>query len=186
MSKAKPKHRVEDQRRLELIRIEPQVKFSPDRWKRLIAESEKKRSHFKGNRSTRSWARWGDLRGMVAEEVVSVYTGLPRHGQLTDGGTDFFRTDVKGVPPVNPVLAVVPKNKDGSNIKWIADYFLCVVVDLQLHWGTILGYATRDEVRAAPVIEMPNALSNVVYPWNLHAGIPEELENYANLMKGVK
>lgn len=184
--KEKPQHSKENQKRLSELKIEPVVKFSPSRWRDLVKESEDKRKHFNRKAGTRNWSRWRELRGIVAEEVVSVYTGLPRHRKLTDGGTDFFRTDVKGVPPVDPVLAVVPVNKDGTKIKWKADYFLCVVVDIYEHWGTILGYATRDEVKNSEFIQMPNALSHVVYPWDLHAGVPEELQNYANLMKGVK
>lgn len=179
-------HSKKDFEKLRSLRVEPQVVFPPDRWKRLTEESEAKRKHFESSRGTRPWARWRELRGIVAEEVVSVFTGIPRHGAMTDGGVDFFKTDVKGVPPVNPVLAVVPKNGHGGNIKWNSEYYLCVVVDLKEHWGSILGYATRDEVKSAPLIKMPNAVSHVIYPWELHEGMPPELLKYAELLKATR
>lgn len=184
--KNQPEHSPANMTRLEKIRIEPQVKFAPDRWQRLVEESEVKREHFAGAKATRPWARWRELRGIVAEEVVSVFTTIPRHGQMTDGGIDFFKTDVKGIPPVKPVLAVVPVNGDGSKIRWKSEYFLCVVVDIREHWGSILGWASREEVKRAPLVQMPNALSHVIYPWELHDGMPPELVKFAELLKATR
>lgn len=184
--KKQPDHSPANMARLAAIVIEPQVKFAPDRWKRLVDESEVKRAHFQGKGSTRDWARWRELRGIAAEEIVSVFTSIPRHKAMTDGGIDFFKTDVKGIPPVKPVLAVVPVNGDGSKIRWKSEYYLCVVVDIREHWGSILGWASRDEVQRAPLVQMPNALSHVVYPWELYPGIPPELEKFAELLKATR
>ncbi len=181
-----PKHSPANMKRLEAIVVEPQVKFAPDRWRRLVEESETKRKHFDKAKGTRPWARWRELRGIVAEEIVSVYTSIPRHHAMTDGGIDFFKTDVKGIPPVKPVLAVVPVNRDGSRIRWKSEYYLCVVVDIRDHWGSILGWASSAEVQRAPLVQMPNALSHVVYPWDLHPGIPGELEKFAELLKATR
>jgi len=33
---------------------------------------------------------------------------------------------------------------------------------------------------------MPNALSHVLYPWELHPGLPPDLEMYSKLYKAVR
>ena len=178
--KKMPQHSAENMRRLEDWVVEPQVKFPPNRWRELVEESEEKRKHFEHDKSTKAWSRWRELRGIAAEEVVSVWTGLPRHKSFTDGGMDFFKSDVKGIPPVRPVLAMLPAGR------WVADYYIAVVVDIREHWGSVLGHATRKQVRSATVIEMPNARSLVVSPWELTPGLPAELLQYAELMKATR
>lgn len=186
MSKTKAQHSPANLKRLRALRIEPLVKFSPARWKDLVEESEKKKNHFESWSTTRRWSAERELRGIAGEEVVSVYTGIPRHKLMTDGGTDFFKTDVKSIPPVNPCLAIAPLDAKGHKIRWGADYYLCVVVDIREHWGSILGWATRDEIRSAQMVQMPNALSHCLYPWELHEGIPPDLEMYSRLYRAVK
>lgn len=181
-----PDHLPVDLERLRAIKVEPVVQFPPNRWRDLEVESEKKKRHFSKHKTTRPWSEHRELRGIAAEEVVSVCTGIPRHKSFTDGGEDFFRTDVKGVPPVRPVLAVVPVDGNGGPIRWIARYYLCVVVDIRQHWGAILGWAHRDEVRNARLVKMPNAVSHVLYPWELHPGVPDELAEYARLLKATR
>lgn len=181
-----PEHSPANLSLLDQVRIEPSVKFSPARWSDLVKESEEKRKHFEGSKSTRPWSRWRELRGIAAEEVVSVHVGIPRHKRLTDGGEDFFRCDVKGIPPVRPVLAVVPVDGNGGPIRWIAAHYIAVVVDIREHWGAILGWAYREEVREAQKIQMPNAKAHVLYPWELHEGLPPELVEYARVMKATR
>ena len=185
MKKKQAKHSPANLRRLESLKIDPLIKFSPKRWKGLVEESNRKKEHFEGWATTQRWSEDRELRGIAAEEVVSVITGIPRHGEFTDGGTDFFKTDVKGIPPVKPVLAIAPTH-GAVKIRWIADYYFCVVVDLYQHWGAPLGWATRDEVKSAQMVQMPNALSHVLYPWELHEGLPPDLETYSRLYKAVK
>jgi hypothetical protein len=159
--------------------------FGPKIWGEMRAESERKRQHFEGADSTRPFGRWRELRGIVAEETIARQIGVPRHGLLVDGGTDFFKTDVKGAPPAMPVLSVVPVNKKGKPIKWRADYYVCVAVDLKERWATILGWALRDEIRSAPLVQLKHSKAHVIYPWDLRPGLPEELVTYAKLYAAV-
>lgn len=179
-------HTPANLRRLEAIKVEPLVKFNPLRWGDLTKESEEKRKHFDKVKTTRPWVRWRELRGIAAEEVVSVMTGLPRHKGFTDGGEDFFRTDVKAIPPRKPVLAVPTKDGNGGPFRFAAPYFVCVVVDIEEHWGSPLGWATRDQMRNAQIVEMPYGPSYVLYPWELQPGLPDELLRYATLIKAVR
>jgi hypothetical protein len=186
MKKRKAQHSPANIKRLESIKIEPLVKFSPNRWRDMVNESEEKKEYFESWATTRRWSPERELRGIAGEEVISVYTGIPRHHAMTDGGTDFFKTDVKSIPPVWPCLAIAPKNAQGKKVSWRADYYLCVVVDVREHWGAILGWATKDEIRSAQLVQMPNALSHCLYPWELHEGIPPDLEMYSKLYKAVR
>lgn len=178
-------HSPENLKRLEKFRVEPLVKFGPPRWRDLVKESERKREHFESVKSTRPWVRWRELRGLAAEEVVSVVIGIPRKKGFTDGGEDFFKTDVKAIPPIKPVLAVPTKDGNGGPFRFAAPYFVCVVVDIEHHWGTPIGWATKDQMRNAPVIKMPHGPSYVLYPWELNEGLPDELLQYAKLIKAI-
>lgn len=179
-------HLPADYKRLDEMVVEPVVKFPPNRWRDLEKEADKKKRHFSKHKTTRPWVEHRELRGVAAEEIVSVFTGLPRHKSFTDGGEDFFRSDVKGVPPRKPVLAVVPVDGNGGPIRWVARYYICVVVDVREHWGAILGHATREQVRDARLVKMLHSHAHVVYPWELTPGLPDELVEYSRLMKAAR
>jgi hypothetical protein len=165
--------------------VKPQHHFGPKIWGELKAEADKKKEHFKNVPTTRAFGSLHEFRGIVAEEAVAREIGMPRHGLMLDGGTDFFKTDVKGVPPVKPLLTVVPLNKKGRPVGWRADYYVCVAVCLRERWATIIGWALRDELRNAPLVKLKHSTAHTLYPWELHPGLPPELIEYARIQKAV-
>ncbi len=172
--------------RLDDVTVIPQRHFGPRIWAEMSKEAEIKRKHFENDPNTRVWGQYHELRGIVAEETVARALDLKRHGKLTDGGEDFFKTDVKGIPPVRPQLAIPTHTKKGKATRLVAEYYVCVVVDCRQRWATILGWTTRDGILSAEVSEIKHGPCWVLRPWELNPGLPDELVQYANLMKGVK
>jgi hypothetical protein len=171
--------------RIEDYKVKPSTHFGPKIWGQLKEESNKKKKHFEKNKSTRPFSKDRELRGIVAEEAVARAIHVPRHGLMFDGGIDFFKTDVKGVPPVLPVLSVVPEGKNGKPFKWSAEYYVCVAVCLRERWASIIGWAMRDELKAAPLVQLKHSLAHTLYPWELHPGLPPELIEYARVVGSV-
>lgn len=171
-----------DKDRLDSFKITPEVHFGPS-WYGLKQEAEKKRQHYAKHPSTRPRGINHELRGIVGEEAVARTLGLKRHGLFRDGGEDFYKTDVKSVPPKKPCLAIDVKTKRGKNTYLAAEYYVVVAVDLYQKWATILGWTTRDAIYGAPVEDLGHGDSYIVMPWELTPGLPEELVEYARVFK---
>jgi hypothetical protein len=118
---------------------------------------------------TRRWNPKFNLLGEVGEELYSRISGIPRRTHFGDGGEDFPGVDVKGTSHWEK-----PRLLRLETDLLRASFFALVAVDVVGHRARYVGYATRDELVSAEVIEYGYGPTRTIIAEKLHRDLPKE------------
>jgi len=138
-----------------------------EEWEPFVAEAARRDEVSDRVEWTRRWSPEFNLIGVVAEGLYGEITGQERLAGFGDGGEDFPGVDVKGTShyerPMLLRLASDPLR---------AERFCLVAVDLKGHSARYVGYATREELAAAPEREYGYGPTRTLTEAQLHKGLP--------------
>lgn len=123
-------------------------------WQYIESTARSRLAHNKTKRHVSDYGGGIEIIGVAGELLVRRFLGLPEKvHEGFDGGVDInyfgMKLDVKATvltPNIGFRYLQWPEWK-----KFKAEYIVMTAIDPVLKIGTLLGYATRDEMRAAPV-----------------------------------
>lgn len=133
----------------------------------LVREAETKDAVSDRVGWTRRWNPQFNLVGLIGEWTYATVMGLEREQRFGDGGRDFGDVDVKASSRyASPLLLRLASDP------LAAPLFALVAVDVAGRRARYVGFATREELRRAPLREYGYGPTRTLRPDDLHRGAP--------------
>lgn len=116
---------------------------------------------------TRRWSENFNLVGSVGEGHYGFMTDQERTAGFGDDGQDFPGVDAKGTPRIDD-----PRLYRHVDDPLKANFYALVAVDLRPHRSRYVGYASREELLAAELVDYGYGPTRTIFARQLHEGIP--------------
>lgn len=158
-----------------LMRSSGWIKLDPF-WPIIQAVGSQRDIQKKSYKTTKNWSNNSTHQlGIIGELVLSYHTGLPVNFDLLyegDGNLDF---DIRGktVDVKSTQYWRDPHLKQYPNPKKWSDIYILVSIDLKMREGLLVGWASADEMKSAPLVNYGHGDQRSLPGSQLHAGLPD-------------